>query len=116
MGRVKDTWESLARYCVAKGLSRRAVLHWAQGVFVACCCMLGPAADMRLVLGWVSALVWTAVGIAAAALFLQGFIFYEANEDEHLRDQAHKDMFGFLTAFAVSVVVIVCLLLRGGMR
>jgi len=43
---------------------------------------------------------------AAAALFFAGFIIYELNEDWRIKDQAWKDLAGWLWGFALATYVL----------
>jgi hypothetical protein len=46
---------------------------------------------------------------AAGVIFFLGFVIYELNEDWRIRDQAWKDLAGWLWGFALAVYIIAIL-------
>jgi len=64
----------------------RCLLHIPVGIICAVLCMTG----YKIV----------------AAFFFLGFALYELNEDSHLKDNAWKDLFGFLVGLPIAPIAL----------
>ena len=100
------TWIEMWKDIGARSLSSRARAHYPVG-FATACLAIAPA----IITGNLA----ISIGCCVAAVIFAGmFAFYEQNEDEHLKDAAHKDLIGFNIGFAAGIAACVALYVQDG--